>query len=39
MMKYAQYYENQITEKLDQEERKLWQEFYTKRLPKRTEKV
>ena len=38
MMKYAQYYENQITEKLDQEERKLWQEFYTKRLPKRTEK-
>lgn len=32
MMKYAQYYENQITEKLDQEERKLWQEFYTKRL-------
>lgn len=37
-MKYAQYYENQITEKLDQEERRLWQEFYTKRLPKRTEK-
>lgn len=37
-MNYAQYYENQITEKIDQEERKLWQEFYTKRLPKRTEK-
>lgn len=37
-MNYTQYYENQITEKIDQEERKLWQEFYTKRLPKRTEK-
>ena len=37
-MNYTQYYENQITQKIDQEERKLWQEFYTKRLPKRTEK-
>ena len=37
-MNYTQYYEKQITEKIDQEERKLWQEFYTKRLPKRTEK-
>ena len=37
-MNYTQYYENQITEKIDQEERRLWQEFYTKRLPKRTEK-
>lgn len=37
-MNYTQCYENQITEKIDQEERKLWQEFYTKRLPKRTEK-
>ena len=37
-MNYTQYYENQITERLDKEERKLWQEFYTKRLPKRTEK-
>ena len=35
-MNYTQYYENQITEKIDQEERRLWQEFYTKRLPKRT---
>lgn len=38
-MNYTQYYENQITQKIDQEERKLWQEFYTKRLPKRTEKL
>lgn len=37
-MNYTQYYENQITEKIDQAERRLWQEFYTKRLPKRTEK-
>ena len=37
-MNYTQYYESQITEKLDREERKIWQEFYTKRLPKRTEK-
>lgn len=37
-MNYTQHYENQITEKIDQEERRLWQEFYTKRLPKRTEK-
>ena len=37
-MNYTQYYEKQITEKIDQEERKLWQEVYTKRLPKRTEK-
>ena len=37
-MNYTQYYESQITERLDKEERELWQEFYTKRLPKRTEK-
>lgn len=37
-MNYTQYYEGKVTEALDRAERKIWQEFYTKRLPKRTEK-
>lgn len=37
-MNYTQYYEGKVTEALDRAERKLWQEFYTRRLPKRTEK-